>query len=86
MANEDKNNLPAEYASKPPEKVKRDNRMTKWFREMRSELKKVIWPTPKDTATNTGLALAAMLGAALLIWGFDTIAQAAVQTLIRITG
>ena len=29
-------------------------RVKKWFREMRSELKKVIWPTPKETAKKTG--------------------------------
>ena len=26
----------------------------KWFREMRSELKKVVWPDGKTTAKNTG--------------------------------
>ena len=29
----------------------------KWFREMKSELKKVVWPTGKDTAKNTGTVL-----------------------------
>ena len=29
----------------------------KWFREMRSELKKVVWPDGKTTAKNTGTVL-----------------------------
>ena len=33
-------------------KVKKDR--LKWFREMRSELKKVVWPDRKTTAKNTG--------------------------------
>ena len=34
------------------EKKKKDR--SKWFREMRSELKKVVWPTASTTAKNTG--------------------------------
>ncbi len=33
-------------------KVKKDH--GKWFREMRSELKKVVWPDGKTTMKNTG--------------------------------
>ena len=36
-------------------KVKKDH--GKWFREMRSELKKVVWPDAKTTAKNTGTVL-----------------------------
>ena len=32
--------------------VKKDR--GRWFREMRSELKKVVWPTPEKVAKNTG--------------------------------
>ena len=34
----------------------------KWFREMRSELKKVVWPDGKTTAKNTGTVLLCSLG------------------------
>ena len=36
-------------------KVKKDH--GKWFREMRSELMKVVWPSAKTTAKNTGTVL-----------------------------
>ena len=61
-------------------------RVQKWFREMRSELKKVIWPTPKDTAKKTGVALVVMAVSAVVIWGFDEIAQMIVKAVISIAG
>ena len=61
-------------------KVKKDR--GRWFREMRSETKKVIWPTPKQVVNNTGVALGMMIVSALVLWGFDTLAKLGVQTLI----
>ena len=61
-------------------------RVKKWFREMRSELKKVIWPTPKETAKKTGVALVVMVISAIVIWGFDEIAQLIVKAVISIAG
>ena len=61
-------------------------RVQKWFREMRSELKKVIWPTPKDTAKKTGVALVVMAVSAIVIWGFDEIAQLIVKAVISLAG
>ena len=57
-------------------------RVAKWFREMRSDARKVIWPTPKQTLNNTGVALGMMVVSALVLWGFDTLAKLGVQTLI----
>ena len=54
-------------------KVKGSNRLARWFREMRSELKKVVWPTPKQVVNNTFVALTVMACAAVLIWGLDLI-------------
>ena len=61
-------------------------RVKKWFREMRSELKKVIWPTPKQTAKNTGVALVVMAISAVVIWLFDSAADAVVQAIISLAG
>lgn len=40
----------------------------KWFREMRSELKKVVWPDGKTTAKNTGTVLLCSLIVGAAIW------------------
>lgn len=59
-------------------------RIAKWFREMKSELKKVVWPTPKQFGKNTLVALVVMAAAALVLWGFDSLAKAAVEALITL--
>ena len=54
----------------------------RWFREMKSELKKVVWPTGKETAKNTGTVLLCSLFVGAFIWIFDAVAVLAVNTLI----
>ena len=61
-------------------------RIAKWWREMKSELKKVVWPTPKQTANNTFAALVVMAISAVIIWGFDEIAQMIVRAVISLVG
>ena len=61
-------------------------RIAKWFRDMKSELKKVVWPTPKQFGKNTLVALVVMFAAAIVLWGFDTLASAAVKALITLVG
>ena len=69
---------------KSDEKIGFFKRVGKWFRDMKSELKKVVWPTPKQTAKGTVVAVVMMLVCAVVLWGFDSAAQAAVKALINI--
>ena len=61
-------------------------RVGKWFREMRSELKKVVWPTGKQLINNTVVSVVVMLISALGVWGFDQIARLLVQGLLGLKG
>ena len=61
-------------------KAKKDR--GKWFREMRSELKKVVWTDGKTTAKNTGTVILCSLGVGVFIWVFDAVAVLAVNTLV----
>ena len=61
-------------------------RIAKWFREMKSELKKVVWPTGKQLVKNTGISLVVMIASAIVIWGFDEIAQLIVKAVITLAG
>ena len=61
-------------------------RIGKWFREMKSELKKVIWPTKKELTNNTLISVGMMLLSALVVWGFDQIAQMLVKALLALAG
>ena len=66
--------------------VRAGKRVSRWFREMKSELKKVVWPTKEQTAKNTLVALVVMVISAIVIWGFDEIAQMIVKAVISIAG
>ena len=61
-------------------------RVAKWFREMKSELKKVVWPTGKQLFNNTLVSVVVMVASAIVLWGFDVLASGLVQALIKITG
>ncbi|MBR6425816.1 MAG: preprotein translocase subunit SecE [Oscillospiraceae bacterium] len=70
----------AEANSKPSviERVKR------WFREMRSELKKVVWPNKKTLIKNTLIVLATVVAIGVFIWIFDAIAGLFVNGIISL--
>ena len=61
-------------------------RVAKWFREMKSELKKVVWPTRKQLVNNTVVSVVVMLISALGVWGFDQIARLLVNGLLGLKG
>ena len=65
---------------KKVQKPKKDR--GKWFREMRSELKKVVWPTGAVTMKNTGIVLLCSLCVGACIWIFDGVAMLLIKTLI----
>lgn len=61
-------------------------RVAKWFREMKSELKKVIWPTGQQLFNNTLVSVVVMVASALVLWGFDLLAGGLVNALIKLAG
>ena len=90
MAEEKKvNAAPAKAAvavKKDDAKLTFFQKVGKWFREMKSELKKVIWPTPAVLAKNTGISVAVMIVSAIVLWGFDELAQMLVRALFTLVG
>ena len=57
-----------------------------WFREMKSELKKVVWPSKKTVAKNTGTVLLCSLAIGACIWLFDFVSVSAVQIILNLAG
>ena len=55
----------------------------KYFRELKSELKKVTWPTPKQVAKNTLIVVACVLVVGAFIWVFDFVANEGIMALIK---
>ena len=61
----------AEASKKPNFFVRTGKRLAKWFREMRSELKKVVWPSGKQLLNNTLIVLAAVIIVGIIVCLFD---------------
>ena len=59
-------------------------RMGKWFRDMKSELKKVQWPTRKQTINNTLIVIACVIVVGIVIALFDFVAGEAIKLLINL--
>jgi preprotein translocase subunit SecE len=68
------------------EEVKAKKDRGRWFREMKSELKKIVWPDGKTVAKNTGTVLLCSLMIGACIWIFDAVAVNAFQLLIQSCG
>ena len=56
----------------------------RYFRELRSELKKVVWPTPQQVLKNTLIVGACVLVIGVFIWLFDFIARLGIDGLISL--
>lgn len=54
----------------------------KYFRELKSELKKVVWSTPKQVLKNTLIVVACVIIVGVFIWLFDFAAQVGIGALL----
>ena len=55
----------------------------RYFRELRSELKKVVWSTPKQVLKNTLSVLVCVLVVGVFIWVFDFVFRFGIDALIK---
>ena len=47
--------------------------VSKFFRDVKSEIKKIVWPTPQATFKSTGVVLVAIIIIGLFIFCLDTV-------------
>lgn len=64
--------------------VRTGKRISKFFREIKSELKKVVWPSRSQMINNTAMVLVCVLIVGVFIWAFDWLAGMLVQGLISL--
>ena len=72
-------------AEKKPEKKKKPGifaRIKGWWKDTKSELKKVQWPTAKQTVNNTVIVIICVIIVGIFIWLFDFVAGGLIQALI----
>lgn len=59
-------------------------RIGKYFRDTRSELKKVVWPTKKQSLNSTGVVIVVVIIAALTMILLDTVFGGIVRLMIGV--
>ena len=64
--------------------VRAGKRISRWFREMKSELKKVVWPTKSQMINNTLIVLVCVVIVGIFIWVFDFAGNAIVNGIITL--
>ena len=87
MAEEKKNVAPSKNINavmKETKKLGFFKRIGKWFREMKSELKKVVWPTKSQMINNTVIVLVSVLIVGIFIWVFDAVGGVVVNGIITL--
>ena len=78
-----------EKSDKKPEKKSKPgliSRIKQWFKETKAELKKVQWPTWKQTVNNTLIVLAFCVVVGLCIFLFDKLAGGLLDALFKLFG
>lgn len=78
MAKKDKENTVSEVSETKKDKKdkksdkKQPNKVVKWFKDLKIEFKKVVWPTKKTVVNNTAVVLAVVAFSAVLVGLLDT--------------
>ncbi len=83
-----KETVSSDKKAKAPKKkdAKKPNRVLRWLKDLRGELKKVTWPSAKDVIKNVGIVIVCVLVVGVCIWVFDYLAHAVVGALLELFG
>ncbi|MDO5602352.1 MAG: preprotein translocase subunit SecE [Oscillospiraceae bacterium] len=61
-------------------------RIVKYFRDLWSEMKKIVWPSKKQSLNNTGIVLVVVVICAVVLTILDLAFNGAVQGLVNLAG
>ena len=67
----DKENTSDKKDKKEKKSKKEPNKIVKWFKDLRIEFKKVVWPTKQTVINNTAVVLAVVAGSAIIVGALD---------------
>ena len=82
MAEEKK--VPAKGAKKGNFWARKFGAIGKFFRDTKSELKKVVYPTPKQMVNNTLVVLLCVLVVGVCVWVLDAVGGLAVKGIVSL--
>jgi len=66
--------------------VRAGRSISKFFRESKSEAKKMVWPTPQSVFKNTGVVLATIIVIGLFVFGLDTLLVNLLGLIMNVAG
>ena len=64
-------------------KKKSGNKIVRFFKEVKSEMKKVVWPTRKQVVRHTLVVIASVALIGLVIWGLDMLFSLGLEQVIK---
>ncbi|WP_303798287.1 preprotein translocase subunit SecE [Ruminococcus flavefaciens] len=64
-------NTTLEKKSEKKSEKKEGGKIRKWFKDLKVEFKKVVWPTKKTVINNTSVVLGVIVGSAILVGLID---------------
>ncbi len=84
----EKETVSSDKKAKAPKKkdAKKPNRVLRWLKDLKGELKKVTWPSAKDVIKSVGIVIVCVLIVGVCIWVFDYLAHAVVGALLELFG
>ena len=59
-------------------------RASKWLHELKVELKKVQWPSTKQTVNNTIIVIVCVIIVGIFIWVFDALANGVIGAIMAL--
>ena len=72
-------------AASAAQQQKKNGGLKAYFKGVRTEMKKVVWPTRKETIAYTVIVVVTCVAFGLLFWGFDTGFLALLKATLNIT-
>ena len=84
MADKEKKVVSTEAKAPKPEKEKKKGKFREWWRGVRSETKKIVWPTWKQVLKNTGVVLVVIIAFAVMIGVLDVAFNSGIKALMNL--
>lgn len=75
----------AENKKKSQAPAKEKQGLRAYFRGIKTEMKKVVWPTKKELGSYTVVVIATCLFFALIFWGIDSAVLAMLRGILNIS-
>ena len=57
-----------------------------FFKDLKSEIKKIVWPKPKTVFKNTGIVLLMIFVVGLFVFGLDTAFMSLLGLIMEVSG